>query len=158
MTKTLVLMVCCTCMLGGCTIQEVCPPIRGTVVDAVTGVPVKSAKVTIGYWNPERVSQTDSQGRFSFGAKHEWVPVTVTYNLWPRGELGTRGFSVQAEADGCSASDSTHYGWRLWGPDLGKTAAMPPRSPGAPKMAYDGEAIVIDPIALARAPAKAPTN
>ena len=152
MTKTLVLMACCTCILGGCTIQEVCPPIRGTVVDAVTGVPVKSAKVTIGYWNPERVSQTDSQGRFSFGAKHEWVA------LLPGAELGTRGFSVQAEADGYSASDSTHYGWRLWGPDLGKTAAMPPMWPGKPKMVYDGEVIVIDPIALARAPAKAPTN
>ena len=158
MTKTLVLMAYCTCTLGGCAILPVCPQIRGTVVDAVTRAPVASAKVTVEYstpgcfnslFNPKRVTKTDSQGRFSFGARDDlffWTPAPVDYMY---------GFSVEVKADGYLASDSMEYGLWLGGPDMGETAGRPP---GTPKMVYDSEGMVIDPIALARAPAKAPTK
>ena len=156
MAKTLVFMTCGICFLGGCAVLRVCPQIEGSVVEGVTGAPIKSATVTVvyntsGYLNPhsELATQTDSQGRYLFKAKSDvfvWVPMPFDPAC---------GFTLQAKADGYSVSEVHRYGpWM--GLEPPPTIAEPPT--GSPKMAYRGEIIVIGPIKLVPSPVRAPVR
>ena len=134
---------CAACLLSSCcTVERVLPPVRGSVVDAVTGAPIQSANVTIKCFS-ERTCQTDSQGHFGFKAKYElllWVPPSDP--AWH--------FTLTVEADGYAPSEAmTYHGGIGLEPQPG-SSYFPYSKPGGAKMVYDGKVIVIDPIALSR--------
>jgi hypothetical protein len=63
------------CLIGGCQVHRLCAPITGTVIDTDTKKPIENAKVTVAYvWKKTRVTHTNSEGRFAFGAY---------YKIWP---------------------------------------------------------------------------
>ena len=134
------------CLLGGCTVLRIVPPVQGSVVDAVTGVPIKSAKVTIKYFNSQRESCTDAQGQFAFGPRYNiygsFINVHVDRDSW---------FSLHVEADGYKAVSTGRYSgfyWEYW-------ERLPPeffeeqqRRHG---IKWTGESMVFPPIKLAPA-------
>ena len=125
------------CLLGGCTIVRIVPPVQGSVVDAATGVPIQSASVKIKYLNSSRTARTDSQGRFSFPAKHNaycrFINVHVDRDSW---------FSLHVEADGYQAfstrEDSVYSISR--GPFEHETRPH--------RLTWTGKAILVDPVRL----------
>jgi hypothetical protein len=130
------------CLLGGCTIVRIVPPLHGSVVDAATGAPIKSATVNVKYFNSTRTDRTDSQGRFSFGAKHmlvTFVPVHLDR---------VSGFTLNVEADRYHPTDLHSRGHPASSsPEAPPRELDPSRSDGH-KITYMGKALVIAPIQL----------
>jgi hypothetical protein len=133
------------CLLSGCVLHQICPPVQGSVVDTVTGAPIKSAKVNIQYCDSQRTSRTDNKGQFSFDAKHKayapFINIHVDRDWW---------FSLHVEADGYKpVSTGQIMGW-------GCRESIPHElQSGGHKMTWTGKAIVVDPIRLAPTPTKA---
>jgi len=156
MVKTVTFLTCGVYFLVGCTVLRVCPPIEGSVVDAVTGAPIESATVTVvyntsGWLNPrsERVTQTDSSGHYLFRGKTDvfvWLPMPMD---------PVSAFSLQVKADGYLASDTMQYGPWL---GLEPPSAIPESPNGTPKMVYADEVIVVDPITLSPSPVRTTTQ
>ena len=92
---TLLASLSAVCLLGGCTVHRICPPVQGTVVDAVTGQAVEGAKVKIMYWESERSTSTDCHGQFTFGAKYKAFPL-FPLNLNLSRVMGCQGLRVEA--------------------------------------------------------------
>jgi hypothetical protein len=138
---------CAVCLLSGCQVVRACPPVNGTVVDAVTRAPIKSAEVTIRYFNSEQVSQTDSQGRFHFEANH-------TLLVWLPPMDPVFGFSMQAKAEGYSTSDTMNCLWMSFEPP----PEIPVSPSDAPKIVYADRVLVVDPITLAPISANSPAQ
>jgi len=136
------------CLMGGCTIQRICPAVQGTVVDAVTGAPIEDASLRIEYFDAHRTTRTDRQGRFSFAAKYKVFPL-INVHL---GRIS--GFRLQAEAKGHQSR-----GIEVW---THVSTESPPHElmlhgpKHSHRMLYTGKAIVMDPIRLARTPPAEP--
>ena len=129
-------------LVGGCTIRIV-PPLQGSVVDAATGAPIESATVKVRYFNSTRTDRTDSQGRFSFGAKHmlvTFVPVHLDR---------VSGFTVNVEADRYHPTDLHSRGHPASSSPEAPPGELDPSWSGGHKITYTGRALVIAPIQLA---------
>ncbi|MHC4716981.1 MAG: carboxypeptidase-like regulatory domain-containing protein [Planctomycetota bacterium] len=126
------------CLLGGCTIHRICRPFGGTVIDATTGAPIKGAEVRIRYWQSERVTHTDSQGRYAFGAKYKAFPL---FPLNLNRVVGCHGLRI--EAAGYQPAD-------VLGPWAPVHQGKPPPEFVTPKVTNTDKGTVADPIPLTR--------
>jgi len=147
MSKVLLLVsLSVVCLVGGCTSQRICPPVQGTIVDAVTGKPIAAAAVKIEYFDAQRKTRTDQHGKFSFAAKHKLFPLKFVYPINVHLDR-ISGFRLEAEAEGYESGGVAMR-------DHGVSTESPPHEiplygpRPSHRMLYTGKAIIIDPIKL----------
>lgn len=80
-------------VIGGCTITELSPSIRGKVVDAGTHKPIKNATVKAQYFGDTVIDQSDEDGGFAFPARHKIIPLFMNVS-------GIWGVDLAVEAEG----------------------------------------------------------
>ncbi len=131
-----------SCLFGGCTIKRIVAPLEGSVVDATTGTPIKSANVKAKYFNSERTARTDSEGRFSFGPKH------MLFTLVPVHLDRVCIFSLHVEADGYEAAELLSVRHPQSSSPEAPARVLDPHMSGGHGITYTGKTLVIAPIQL----------
>lgn len=147
--KILPLLVCLVvaAALGGCKNHCICPPVEGTIIDAVTGSPIPAARVTIHYYNSKRMNRTDSMGHFAFDDPEYQMLLTGHLDrVW--------GFSLCVEAEGYRPLNSPKIPLEMSAlPRYPLPHEIQPMQFWPYRMVYTGKTVVIDPIPLQQADA-----